>query len=189
MKLKKANLNSLSKNLRIPEDDGLCIHLNNMKIPDISLQAASGDYVKLRRKESFKLIIYCYPMTGRSDMPLPKNWNNIPGARGCTLENCSFRDNYEELIKLNSLPIGITTQSIDDINEMTQRLKIKYDILSDCNLFLVNSLKLPTFSIGKKVFIKRLTLVVDDYKIKKVFYPVFPPGKHIKEVLNWLKKN
>ena len=36
-------------------------------------------------------------MTGRPDRPLPDNWNNIPGAKGCTIETCLFRDNYEEI--------------------------------------------------------------------------------------------
>ena len=72
---------------------------------------------------------------------------------------------------------------------MIQRLNITYDILSDYKLSLVYSLKLPTFSIEKKTYIKRLTLIVNNSKITKVFYPIFPPDKHIFEVLNWLKNN
>ena len=185
----KLNNSSTTKNIPEPKNDGLCNHLEGMAIPDISLLTINGDYLKLRRKESFRLILYFYPMTGRPDKPLPDNWNEIPGARGCTLENCSFRDHYEDLIKLNALPIGITSQSIEDIKEMIQRLNITYDILSDYKLSLVYSLKLPTFSIEKKTYIKRLTLIVNNSKITKVFYPIFPPDKHIFEVLNWLKNN
>ena len=185
----KLNNSSATKNIPEPQNDGLCNHLEGMDIPDISLLTINGDYLKLRRKESFRLILYFYPMTGRPDKPLPDNWNEIPGARGCTLENCSFRDHYEDLIKLNALPIGITSQSIEDIKEMIQRLNITYDILSDYKLSLVYSLKLPTFSIEKKTYIKRLTLIVNNSKITKVFYPIFPPDKHIFEVLNWLKNN
>ena len=128
-------------------------------------------------------------MTGHPNKPLPKNWDSIPGARGCTPQTCSFRDHYEELIELNALPLGITTQNIEDIKEMTNRLKINYDILSDFNLKFVQSLKLPTFSIKNRVFIKRLTIIVHNYKIEKVFYPIFPPDKHIYNVLKWLKDN
>ena len=181
------NNNSIPDNFPKPENDGLCDHLEGMSIPDISLLTQNGDSLKLRRKEMFRLILYFYPMTGRPDKPLPKDWNKIPGARGCTLENCSFRNYYEELIKLNALPIGITNQNPEDIKEMTNRLNINYDILSDCNLNLTNSLKLPTFSIGKRVFIKRLTLIVNNISIEKVFYPVFPVDKHINEVIKWLE--
>ena len=187
--MNKDYLNSIPNNLPVPKDDGLCKHLLGMEIPEISLLTSNGDYIKLRRKESFRIVMYFYPMTGRPDKPLPKNWNNIPGARGCTPENCSFRDNYDELVKLNALPIGITSQSIEDIKEMARRLKINFDILSDYNLSFAKSLKLPTFSVDSAVYIKRLTLIVDNYKIVKVFYPVFPSDKHINDVLNWLKEN
>ena len=187
--MNKDYLNSIPNNLSVPKDDGLCKHLLGMEIPEISLLTSNGDYIKLRRKESFRIVMYFYPMTGRPDKPLPKNWNDIPGARGCTPENCSFRDNYDELVKLNALPIGITSQSIEDIKEMVRRLKINFDILSDYNLSFAKSLKLPTFSVDSAVYIKRLTLIVDNYKIVKVFYPVFPSDKHINDVLNWLKEN
>ena len=187
--MKPKNYNILPNDLPIPKNDGLCDHLTGMEIPDVSLLTSNGDYIKLRRKESFKIVFYIYPMTGRPDKTLPKNWNNIPGATGCTPENCSFRDNYEELIKLNALPIGISSQTLEDIKEMKNRLKIQHDILSDYGLVFTKSLKLPTFSIDNKIFIKRLTLIVDNIKIVKVFYPIFPPDNHIYEVLNWLKEN
>ncbi len=70
---------------------------------------------------------------------------------------------------------------------MTERLKINYDILSDYKLEFTTLLKLPTFKIHERIFIKRLTLIVSNNRINKVFYPVFPPNNHIKEVLEWLK--
>jgi peroxiredoxin len=33
---------------------------------------------------------------------------------------------------------------------------------------------------------KRLTLVIEDGRIVKVFYPVFPPDKNAERVLDWL---
>tara|TARA_Y100000590_G_scaffold470176_1_gene662549 strand:+ start:138 stop:701 length:564 start_codon:yes stop_codon:yes gene_type:complete len=187
--LKRVNFNTLPKDILIPKDDGLCNHLYGMEIPDISLLTTNGDYLKLRRKESFRLVLYFYPMTGRPDAKLPNNWNNIPGARGCTVENISFADNYDELIKLNAVPIGITSQNIQDIKEMTSRLKVSHDILSDYNLDLAKLLRLPTFSVDGRTYIKRLTLIVDNLKVVKVFYPIFPPDKHINDVILWLKNN
>ena len=105
------------------------------------------------------------------------------------METCSLRDNYEELIKFNALPIGISTQTTDYIKEMTDRLVIPYDVLSDSENILLNSLKMPNFEIEKKIYFKRLTLIVEKNIVKKVFYPIFPPNKHINEVLQWLKEN
>jgi peroxiredoxin len=37
--------------------------------------------------------------------------------------------------------------------------------------------------------IKRLTLVIDDGCIAKVFYPVFPPDQSAEQTLKWLMLN
>lgn len=177
------------ENLALPIDDGACDHLLNIKIPDISLPNQNGIFLKLNRTDTFRLVIYCFSRTGHPERSLPKDWESIPGAKGCTIQNCTFRDNYEELILLNSLPIGLSSQSVDDLNEMTKRLKIPYDVLSDQNLTFVKSLSLPTFSISNDTYIKRLTLIIEKSKIKKVFYPIFSPNKHIQDVINYLKEN
>ncbi len=172
-----------------PQDDGKADHLLNKFLPDISLKNQQGNLLKIKRSDTFRLILYFYSMTGNPNESLPKNWNKTPGAIGCTVETCSFRDNYEELIKLNALPIGISTQTIDYIKEMTDRLAIPYDVLSDSENILLNSLKMPYFEIENKIYFKRLTLIVEKNIVKKVFYPIFPPNKHINEVLQWLKEN
>ena len=183
------NLTDLPIDLAQPEQDGACDHLLNLTIPNISLPTQDGNLLRLNRTDTFRLVIFCYPMTGHPDRPLPKNWNLIPGARGCTTQNCSFRDNYDNLVKANALPVGISTQSISDIKEMTMRLHIPYDIVSDADLLLTSAINLPTFTIEDKKFIKRLTLIVEESIIKKIFYPIFPPNIHIDEVLGWLKEN
>ena len=183
------NSSLLPDDLPVPENDGACNHLLNKNIPEISLPNQKGNLLKLNRLDTFRLIIYCYPMTGNPKKPLPDNWNDIPGARGCTSQNCSFRDNYDKFINLNAIPIGLSTQSIDEINEMTNRLLIPYDILSDSNLDFVNLLKLPTFKINDKIYIKRLTLIVEKSIIRHYFYPIFPPDLHFQEVIKWVESN
>jgi peroxiredoxin len=37
------------------------------------------------------------------------------------------------------------------------------------------------------VLLKRLTMIVDDGRVTKVFYPVFPPDRSADEVLDWLR--
>ena len=183
------NLSILPKDLPKPKDDGACNHLTNKQVPDISLPNQDGNLLKLNRSDTFRLIIYCYPLTGNPNKPLPKNWDSIPGARGCTPETCSFRDAHDDFITHNSVPIGLSTQSVHDIKEMTTRLLIPYDVVSDEHLSFVNQLRLPTFKVEDKVYIKRLTLIVERSIIKHFFYPVFPADLHVKEVLQWLDSN
>ena len=163
--------------------------LENTNFPNISLPNQDGNLLNLHRPDTFRMVLYFYPMTGRPDKPLPDNWNNIPGAKGCTIETCLFRDKYDDIIILNAVPIGISTQDIDHNKEMTTRLKIPYDVLSDEKLELSKELKIPTFSVDFKIYFKRITLIVENKIIKKVFYPINNINKHIEEVLKWLKEN
>ena len=180
---------SMSQKISIPIDDNATNHLKNLNIPNISLPNQEGNYLRLDRSDTFRMIIYFFPMTGRPDMPLPDNWNKIPGANGCTLEICKFRDNYDDLISLNAVPIGISTQTVDYNKEMTTRLRVPFDVLSDEKLELKNVLGLPTFLVKDKTYLKRLTLIIEKKMVKKVFYPIYPIDKHIDDVLKWLKEN
>ena len=60
---------------------------------------------------------------------------------------------------------------------------------SDVMLSINGSIIKTNFSIEDKKFIKRLTLIIEKSVIKHVFYPIFSPENHIKEVLNWLEQN
>tara|TARA_Y100001970_G_scaffold249807_1_gene320804 strand:+ start:2448 stop:3002 length:555 start_codon:yes stop_codon:yes gene_type:complete len=179
----------LSKEPSNLQEDNELKNLLDSNLPHISIPNQDGNFLKLNRLDTFRLVMYCFPMTGRPDKALPKDWNLIPGASGCTLQNCSFRDHYDEIISLNAIPIGISTQSVEDLKEMSIRLSIPYDILSDINLNFQKSLNLPTFTIENKTYIKRLTLIIEKTFIKKIFYPINMPEKHINEVIKWLKIN
>ena len=141
---------SSNQKFPIPEDDGASDHLLNLKIPSISLPNQEGNYLHLDRSDTFRMVLYIFPMTGRPDMPLPHNWSKIPGASGCTLETCKFRDKYDDLISLNAVPIGISTQNVDYNKEMTSRLGVPFDVLSDEKLELKKSSKMPIFIIKIK---------------------------------------
>ena len=178
-----------NSNTSIPEIEGDMNTLKNKNFPNISLPNQDDNLLSLHRLDTFRMVLYFYPMTGRPDKPLPDNWNNIPGAKGCTIQTCLFRDNYDEIISLNAVPIGISSQSVDDIKEMTDRLNVPYDVLSDEKLELSKELNIPTFSVSSKIFLKRITLIIEKKIIKKVFYPINDINKHIEEVLKWLKTN
>jgi peroxiredoxin len=51
------------------------------------------------------------------------------------------------------------------------------------------ALRLPTFEMAGMTLIKRLTLIIDNGSILKVFYPVFPPDQNATEVLAWLAEH
>ena len=51
----------------------------------------------------------------------------------------------------------------------------------------MSAMRLPTFDVAEMTLIKRLTLVVDEGRTKKVFYAVFRADRNAEEVLTWLR--
>jgi peroxiredoxin len=136
-----------------------------------------------------RAVLYLYPRTGHPDRAVPDGWNEIPGARGCTPQSCAFRDHFNELKALGAGVFGLSTQSSEYQQEAARRLHLPFELLSDAELVFAKALRLPTFEVESMTLIKRLTLVIRDGQVEKVFYPVFPPDKNAEEVTRWLAQN
>ncbi len=182
------DVNTLPDGLPIPTDDGSCNHLKGMVLPALELRATSGRAVNLAALRD-RTVLYIYPRTGRPDQEPPSGWNEIPGARGCTPQSCSFRDHKAELESLGAKIFGLSTQDSEYQQEAVQRLHLPFELLSDCNFALTEALRLPTFTADGMRLVKRVTLVLQDGQVEKVFYPVFPPDRNAEEVIAWLRDN
>jgi peroxiredoxin len=182
------NLSQLPQDLPVPVDDGAAAHLPGLALPDLALPGTDGSMVNLKGLGG-RWVIYIYPMTGRPDVASPDGWDSIPGARGCTPQSCSFRDHYGELLALNTGVSGLSAQTTEYQREARGRLHLPFHLLSDSSLQLKDALRLPTFTVAGMELYKRLTLIAQDGRIEKVFYPVFPPDQNADEVLAWLRKN
>jgi peroxiredoxin len=180
------NLSQLPADLPVPVDDGAAAHLVGALLPNLVLPSTDGTTINLADLEG-QWVIYIYPMTGRPDVPLPDGWDAIPGARGCTPQSCSFRDHYKELRELSTGVFGLSAQNTEYQREARDRLHLPFELLSDSSLQLKSALRLPTFTAAGMELYKRLTLIARQGKIRKVFYPVFPPDRNADDVLAWLR--
>ncbi len=178
----------LPEELPRPVDDGAADHLPGADFPRLALPATSGENVDVAANPG-RVVIYLYPMTGRPGVALPDGWDDIPGARGCTPQSCGFRDHYVALQALNTSVFGLSTQSSDYQREARDRLHLPFDMLSDDGLRIKQALGLPTFSVDGNELYKRLTMVIENGRICKVFYPVFPPDQNAGEVLAWIQQH
>jgi peroxiredoxin len=177
----------LPPNIPVPQDDGAARHLAGMKVPDLALPATTGAPVNLSKLKG-RTVVYIYPRTGVPGIDPPDGWDQIPGARGCTPQSCSFRDHFGELTRLGVGQLyGLSTQNTDYQREAATRLHLPFPILSDEALALTGALKLPTFTAAGMTLLKRMALVIDDGKITKAFYPVFPPDKNAADVVAWIQ--
>jgi peroxiredoxin len=175
-------------NLPRPIDDGACAHLPGMKMPPVMLNATSGPPVRLDQTATPWTVIYAYPRTGVPEIPPPPDWDAIPGARGCTPQNCAYRDLYTELQALGATVYGLSTQTTEYQREMAARLHLPYPVLSDVDLALTRSLRLPTFEYGGETLLRRLCLIVRGATIAHVIYPVFPSNADAPAAVAWLKQ-
>ena len=183
----------MSGELPIPEDDGAASHLTGQKIPAIALRSTDDNWVDLSGQTG-TIVLYAYPRTGRPDEPESTEWNQLPGAKGCTPQALGFRETYRILQGLGARVYGLSTQNREYQREAVARLALPFPLLSDSELDLTTALRLPTFRFDpypgeSPIHIKRITLVIVDGVIRHVFYPVFPPGDNARIVAEWLAHN
>lgn len=181
---------ALPPGLPVPVDDGAADHLPGVRLPALVLPSTLGGEVGLAdaAARAGTLVLYVYPRTGTPGEPSPDGWDAIPGARGCTPESCAFRDHHAELRALGADVLGLSAQSAREQAAFAAREHLPFALLSDPSLRLAEALRLPTFEVAGMRLYKRITLVVEDGAIAKVFYPVFPPNENAAEVVAWLRE-
>jgi peroxiredoxin (alkyl hydroperoxide reductase subunit C) len=174
---------TLPANLPIPVDDGAAAHLTGMRIPRIALLATNGKMVDLAGVPG-TVVVFAYPRTGQPGVdPLVPDWDEIPGARGCTPHTSGYRDLHARFVAHGAHVFGLSTQNTAYQRELVERLHVPFPILSDEKLALTHALRLPTFEVAGLTLIKRLAWIARDGKIERVFYPVFPPDQNAANVL------
>ena len=169
-----------------PVDDGAADHLTDMAVPDVALPATDGTEVSLGKLPG-RVVVYVYPMTGQPNAALPDGWDDIPGARGCTPQSCSFRDHFAELTQLGvDRVFGLSVQDTEYQREVAGRLHLPFPVLSDENGALQAAMRLPVMEVEGRALLKRMAMVIEDGVVVKVFYPVFPPDRNAGDVVAWL---
>jgi peroxiredoxin (alkyl hydroperoxide reductase subunit C) len=181
------SLSMLPADLPAPVDDGAAAHLDGMRLPNVPLAATDGTVVDLATIPG-TVVVFAYPRTGRPGEPsLVADWDQIPGARGCTPHTCGFRDVHAEFTALGARVFGLSTQDTAYQREMTERLHVPFPVLSDADLTLTHALRLPAMDVAGQTLLKRIAWIARDGTIARVFYPVFPPDRNAADVLAALR--
>ncbi len=188
---------ALPSTLPVPRDDGGARHLLGSTLPDLSLPSTAGGELRLRDLCSAPTVLFFYPRTGIPGQPprpgfAGEDWNDIPGARGCTPQSCGFRDVFSEMAQFGVQVFGVSTQTSEFQLAFKRRNHIPFDYLSDAKLELTTALRLPTFEFpvesgGPDRLIKRMAWLVRGTRIEHVWYPVFPPSENALQVLAFLQ--
>lgn len=182
------DIHTLPTDLPVPLDDGACAHLTGQPWPALALPGTDGRTHDVAALPGWT-VVYVYPRTAHPDQAMPEGWDLIPGARGCTPQSCAFRDHHAELREAGAEVFGLSVQDTAYQQEAAERLHLPFPLLSDAAGDLTRTLRLPTFVAGEEVLLRRVTLIVRDGVIEKVFYPVFPPDRNAGDVLTWLARH
>ena len=87
-----------------------------VKAPEFTLNDKEGNSVSLKDFLGKKVVVYFYPK------------DSTPG---CTLQACSFRNNYAEYKKLGVEVIGISKDSVKSHASFAAKQELPFILLSD----------------------------------------------------------
>ncbi|MFJ9694748.1 winged helix-turn-helix transcriptional regulator [Kitasatospora sp. NPDC101183] len=158
------------------------------RLPALDLVAVDGTAVDPVSAEHAWTVLYCYPGAfapgGPGGNGNPPGWGDIPGAAGCTLESCTYRDRMGEFAARSAAVYGVSTQRPDQLAAFAEHARLPFPLLSDAALGLAATLRLPTFRAAGVDRLKRLTLVLDASRtIRGVLYPIPDPAGSVEEAL------
>ena len=139
------------------------VELNEgQKAPDFSAKDQNGTNVSLSDFSGKNLILYFYP---KDDTP------------GCTAEACSFRDNYESLLKQGFKVVGVSTDDENSHQKFISKYSLPFPLISDTDKNIVElygvwveknmygkkymGIARKTFIIGKDGIIRKIISKVD----------------------------
>ena len=143
------------------------------KIPNFTLKDQNGndfrveDYIGKQN-----MVIYFYPKDNTSI---------------CTKEACKFRDEFEDFTDLNSLVIGISSDSVESHKEFEVKNNLPFTLLADIDKKVRKLFGVPK-SMG---FLPgRVTYVVNkEGKVIYIFNSMTDADKHVKEAKRVLENN
>ncbi|MFF3260555.1 winged helix-turn-helix transcriptional regulator [Streptomyces sp. NPDC002932] len=143
------------------------------RVPKLSLPFHTGGEHDPVASATPYTVLYFFPGAYARPESYPPDWAGIPGARGCTLESCTYRDQLAEFTEAGATVHGVSTQRPDEQRAFAEAERLRFPLLSDAELTLTAALRLPTFRAAGISRLKRLTLVVDrDRTVREALYPI-----------------
>ena len=84
--------------------------------PDFELPDQNGDLVSLSDYRGQKVVLWFYPRAN---------------TEGCTMEACSFRDNWDAFEERDIAVLGVSNDPVEDLAAFTEKYDLPFTLLSD----------------------------------------------------------
>jgi peroxiredoxin Q/BCP len=140
------------------------------KIPSFTSIDSKGDSFDIIEYIGRPLVIYFYP---KDDTP------------GCTIQACTFRDNYEDFKALGAEVIGISSDSLKSHQKFASRYKLPFILLSDFDKKIRTQFGVPNDFLG--LIPGRATYVIDKKGVVQLIFDSTSAKIHIEKALEILK--
>lgn len=137
--------------------------------PDFELPSQTGERIRLSSFRGRNVVLFFYP---KDDTPI------------CTKETCSFRDEYEEFQKAESVVLGVSSDGIDSHRSFASKHSLQFPLLSD-----EGSQVRKLYGIPKTAGLMpgRATFVIDkEGVIRGSFVSQFRAAEHVRRALEVL---
>lgn len=166
--------------------------LLGMPLPALKLEWMPGRRLDVGRLGRAPLVIYCHPGAEPeevgSDFGAAFEADFEEEAAAPDLAECrSFAERCLEFDSMRHRVVGVSSQSARSILSLASHEALPHVLLSDDRLELADEMGLPTFEVDGVCHYERLTMIVRDGRVEKVFYPVPDPSAHAAEVARWLR--
>lgn len=154
------------------------------RVPPLHL-AASDDTQRDPVSDLPWTVIYCFPGAfAPAATAYPRNWRDVPGAAGCTLESTTYRDHAPAFAAVGAAIYGVSTQRPDQLAQFADHVNLPFPLLSDEDSKLTAALRLPTFRASGQLRLKRVTLIVSsDRRVRHVQFPIADPAASVSDAL------
>jgi peroxiredoxin len=156
-------------------------------LPALKLRATDGSDVDLSVVQG-RVVVFCYPYTGRANHANPEGWDHIPGAHGSTPQALAFSKRYAEFAILHVKIFGLSFLSPEWQKDFLNTNGLPFSLLSDEHRRFSDALELDTFQAGDVDYITRRSFIANDGVITHDIYPVISPEHNAAEILELLRR-
>ncbi|WBB68786.1 winged helix-turn-helix transcriptional regulator [Micromonospora sp. WMMD812] len=159
------------------------------RLPDVALPGTDGRPVAPVGPDAWSVLYFFPGAYAPGAGGYPPGWEDIPGARGCTLESTTYAGRYADFRAAGVEVRGVSTQRPDQLADFVAYARLPFPLLSDQDGRLGAGLLLPTFRAGGVARFKRLTLLVDPGAVvRAVQFPVTDPAGSVDEMLDLVRR-